>query len=72
MNETEWMDQARCRETDPELFNPDRGMSNREAKRICAACEVRDPCLTYALERDVSGVWGGLSDKERRALRKAA
>lgn len=72
MNPYEWMDKALCRETDPELFNPDRGGSTRAAKRVCAACEVRQPCLSYALERGLEGIWGGLSERERRALRKAA
>jgi WhiB family transcriptional regulator, redox-sensing transcriptional regulator len=72
MNPTEWMDRGRCRETDPELFNPERGQSAQPAKRVCSVCEVREPCLKYALERNLSGIWGGLTDRERRALRPAA
>ena len=58
---------AACAEVDPELWFPEKGGSNREAKRICATCEVRLVCLEYALAHDERfGVWGGLTDMERR------
>lgn len=69
--EQEWQDQALCAQTDPEAFFPEKGGSTREAKRICKACAVRDECLEYALEHDERfGIWGGLSDRERRRLKK--
>ena len=69
--EQEWQDQALCAQTDPEAFFPEKGGSTREAKRICQACAVRDECLEYALEHDERfGIWGGLSDRERRRLKK--
>lgn len=69
--EQEWQDQALCAQTDPEAFFPEKGGSTREAKRICRACGVRDECLEYALEHDERfGIWGGLSDRERRRLRR--
>ncbi|WP_407923950.1 WhiB family transcriptional regulator [Corynebacterium comes] len=69
--EQEWQDQALCAQTDPEAFFPEKGGSTREAKRICMACPVRDDCLEYALEHDERfGIWGGLSDRERRRLKK--
>lgn len=69
--EQEWQDQALCAQTDPEAFFPEKGGSTREAKRICMACSVRDECLEYALEHDERfGIWGGLSDRERRRLKK--
>lgn len=69
--EQEWQEQALCAETDPEAFFPDKGGSTREAKRICQACGVRDECLEYALENDERfGIWGGLSERERRRLKK--
>ncbi|CAM4304853.1 Transcriptional regulator WhiB2 [Corynebacterium hadale] len=69
--EKEWQDQALCAQTDPDAFFPDKGGSTREAKRICKACAVRDECLEYALEHDERfGIWGGLSDRERRRLKK--
>lgn len=42
------------------------------ARRLCAGCRFMAPCLTYALDHDVVGVWGGTDDIERRALRSAA
>lgn len=69
--EQEWQDQALCAQTDPEAFFPEKGGSTREAKRICQACSVRDDCLEYALEHDERfGIWGGLSDRERRRLKR--
>jgi WhiB family redox-sensing transcriptional regulator len=66
-----WQDLALCAQTDPEAFFPEKGGSTREAKRICAACDVRQECLEYALERDERfGIWGGLSERERRRLRR--
>lgn len=62
-----------CAETDPDAFFPEKGDSNRDAKRICARCEVIDACLKWALDKDERyGVWGGLSEMERRKLRKAS
>lgn len=49
-----------CRETDPELFYPEKGGSTREAKRICRVCDVRPECLQWALDNDEPhGIWGG-------------
>ncbi|GIG29300.1 WhiB family transcriptional regulator [Cellulomonas marina] len=59
-----------CTQTDPELFFPEKGGSTREAKKVCANCTVRAECLSYALENDERfGIWGGLSERERRKLR---
>lgn len=69
--EQDWQEQALCAQTDPEAFFPEKGGSTREAKRICKACGVRDECLEYALEHDERfGIWGGLSERERRRLKK--
>jgi WhiB family transcriptional regulator, redox-sensing transcriptional regulator len=71
--EQEWQERALCAQTDPEAFFPEKGGSTREAKRICAGCEVRAECLEYALANDERfGIWGGLSERERRRLRRAA
>ena len=68
-----WQERALCAQTDPEAFFPEKGGSTREAKRICQGCEVRDECLEYALEHDERfGIWGGLSERERRKLKKRA
>lgn len=69
----EWFGRALCKETDPEAFFPERGGSTREAKRICARCEVREECRDYAMGNDERfGVWGGLSERERRRLKRKA
>lgn len=68
-----WQADALCAETDPEAFFPEKGGSTRDAKRICDSCDVRQQCLEYALENDERfGIWGGLSERERRKLRKRA
>ena len=71
--EQEWQDQALCAQTDPEAFFPEKGGSTREAKKVCVGCEVRSECLEYALANDERfGIWGGLSERERRKLKKRA
>jgi len=71
--EPDWQERALCAQTDPEAFFPEKGGSTREAKRICSGCEVRAECLDYALTHDERfGIWGGLSERERRRLRRAA
>ncbi|GAA3760061.1 WhiB family redox-sensing transcriptional regulator [Spinactinospora alkalitolerans] len=67
-----WQERALCAQTDPEAFFPEKGGSTREAKKVCHSCEVRAECLEYALEHDERfGIWGGLSERERRRLKKA-
>jgi WhiB family transcriptional regulator, redox-sensing transcriptional regulator len=71
--EPDWQENALCAQTDPEAFFPEKGGSTREAKRICSGCDVRAECLEYALAHDERfGIWGGLSERERRRLRRAA
>lgn len=68
----EWMFQSLCSQTDPEAWFPEKGGSTREAKSICARCPVAAECLDYALEHDIHhGIWGGLSERERRKVAKA-
>ena len=72
-NPLAWQADSLCAQTDPEAFFPEKGGSTREAKKICASCEVRSQCLEYALMNDERfGIWGGLSERERRKLRKTA
>lgn len=74
----DWRRSANCLGVDPDLFYPERGGSKelqaeqlRQAKAVCASCTVRPQCLVDALERqEVFGVWGGLSERERRRLRR--
>jgi WhiB family redox-sensing transcriptional regulator len=67
-----WQERALCAQTDPEAFFPEKGGSTREAKRVCLTCDVRTECLEYALANDERfGIWGGLSERERRRVRLA-
>jgi len=73
-----WQSDALCAQTDPDLFVSGDGVDPEikkqriiEAKKICGYCEVAKDCLHYALENpDNKGVYGGLSDRERRKLLK--
>lgn len=66
-----WQDEANCLGVDPDLFFPERGASTREAKEVCKGCVVRGECLEYALANgEKFGIWGGLSERERRRLRR--
>jgi WhiB family transcriptional regulator, redox-sensing transcriptional regulator len=71
--ELSWQERALCAQTDPEAFFPEKGGSTREAKKVCVGCDVRSECLEYALAKDERfGIWGGLSERERRKLKKRA
>ncbi|MFG6445059.1 WhiB family transcriptional regulator [Microbacterium sp. P06] len=68
-----WQTDALCSQTDPEAFFPEKGGSTRDAKRVCTSCDVRSDCLEYALQNDERfGIWGGLSERERRKLKRRA
>ena len=67
--ETDWMAKGKCREVPPATFFPSDGVGVDDARRICADCPVKEPCLEYALaERVDHGVWGGTSERERRRI----
>lgn len=72
----DWRHEALCLREDPELFFPigNTGpalMQIEEAKAVCRRCPVTEECLTFALETGQdAGVWGGLSEDERRALKR--
>ena len=69
--ERRWQEEANCLGVDPDLFFPERGASTREAKAVCRSCEVRVDCLEYALAHgEKFGIWGGLSERERRRVRR--
>jgi len=60
---------AECRDLDPVVFFPRDGVGVQVAQQICARCDVRLPCLDYALaHRIADGVWGGASERHRRRL----
>ena len=65
----EWQDRAACRQVPVELFFPPAEQEADEAKALCALCEVRQPCLEFAIAAgERFGVWGGLTPQERRSL----
>ncbi len=71
--EAGWQERALCAQTDPRRSSRKRADPRREAKKVCLTCEVRDDCLEYALMNDERfGIWGGLSERERRKLKKRA
>lgn len=71
--ELAWQVDALCAQTDPEAFFPEKGGSTRDAKKVCGACNVKQECLDYALGNDERfGIWGGLSERERRKLKRRA
>ena len=67
-----WQGRANCMGVDPELFFPERGASTREAKEVCRGCVVRGDCLEFAIANSEKfGIWGGMSERERRRVRRA-
>jgi hypothetical protein len=65
-----WQRRAACCGTDLNLFFPGRGETANPARRVCARCPVREPCLDYALDQGIThGIWGGLTERDRRPLR---
>jgi WhiB family redox-sensing transcriptional regulator len=71
VDELLWQDYANCRGADADLFFPERGASTRRAKSICKACDVRIDCLEYAIVNgEKFGIWGGMSERERRRVRR--
>ena len=72
----DWRNRAACLDEDPELFFPIGNTGPAltqidEAKAVCRRCEVIDTCLKWALESGQdAGVWGAMSEDERRALKR--
>ena len=70
--ERTWQSRANCMGVDPDLFFPERGSSTREAKEVCRGCVVREDCLEFAIANgEKFGIWGGMSERERRRVRRA-
>ncbi|MFE4539360.1 sigma-70 family RNA polymerase sigma factor [Streptomyces scopuliridis] len=65
---TDWTSQAACRTRNPGELSTEELAQGRE-KAVCTGCSVRTECLADALDnRVVFGVWGGMTERERRAL----
>jgi WhiB family redox-sensing transcriptional regulator len=73
----DWRVHSACRDTDPALFFPvgTTGPALEQiasAKAVCDACDVKEPCLEFAVGTNQdSGVWGGTSEEERRQIRRS-
>ena len=69
--DTNWMAAGLCADQPPETFFPSDGVGVEVARRICAGCPVKEPCLEHALRNRIDhGVWGGSSERERRRILK--
>jgi WhiB family redox-sensing transcriptional regulator len=68
----DWRKRGLCMQVDNDMFFPEVGGSPENAKKVCALCPVRAPCLQFAIDHDVQGVWAGTTERERRGLRKSA
>jgi len=67
----DWRQDAACRDLDTAIFFPDSEEESAQAQAVCAACPVRQACLEFALiTRQDDGVWGGLTETERRRVRR--
>ena len=68
-----WMKRAQCRDVDRDLFFPEHGGKGTTARAICSSCPVRQECLDYALANpEMTGMWGGTSERQRQKMRTAA
>ena len=67
--DTAWMADGNCRSEKPSKFFPSDGVGVEVARKVCATCPVKTPCLEYALRNGIDhGVWGGASERERRRI----
>lgn len=68
----DWRKDANCRGMDPNLFHPGRGENTQAAVAACVGCLVIKECLHYAMSNNIKvGVWGGLSERQRKKIRYA-
>ncbi|MDQ3065137.1 MAG: WhiB family transcriptional regulator [bacterium] len=66
-----WQERASCRGVDLDIFFPERGANALAAKAVCDNCIVREDCLEFAVQNNEKfGIWGGLSERERRRIRR--
>jgi len=68
-----WQDKAACFGVDPDVFFPISEEEAGPALTFCASCRIREECLAWALKNgERYGVWGGLTEQQRRRLQRAA
>ena len=69
----DWRAEGLCAQINPDLFFAVGAVEHKQAKRICRACPVREQCLSYAMDSPIDhGIWGGLTERERRRWRRKA
>lgn len=61
---------AACADVGGDLWFPEQGGRVDAAIRICSGCEIRVACLKWALDNDEQGLWGGISETQRKQLRR--
>jgi WhiB family transcriptional regulator, redox-sensing transcriptional regulator len=67
----QWRQEAACRDLDTAIFFPETDEEYAAALAVCATCPVRESCLEFALvTRQDDGVWGGMTENERKRLRR--
>lgn len=70
---TTWQTDALCAQVDSSIFFPEKGESTRDAKTVCGSCPVKAQCLQFSLDNNIEhGVWGGVSPRDRAALKRRA
>ncbi|HET9442453.1 MAG TPA: WhiB family transcriptional regulator, partial [Acidimicrobiales bacterium] len=71
LRNSNWQAEAACRDIDTNLFFPESEAAVAPALAVCAGCPVRDECLDFALRtRQDDGIWGGMTEADRRRLRR--
>ena len=69
----DWRAHALCANTDPDLWFAAGAIEHKDAKRVCRSCPVQKQCLTYAMDAPIDhGIWGGMTERERRRVRRKA
>ena len=69
----DWRALGLCAKTDPDLFFAVGAIEHKQAKTICRSCPVRSDCLSFAMDSPIDhGIWGGLTERERRRWRRTA
>lgn len=56
----------------PHAFDMDHRFATAQAKAICARCPEQTACLEWAMSENVGGIWGGVDERERRAMKRKA
>jgi WhiB family redox-sensing transcriptional regulator len=73
LQDQDWRAHGACAKTDPDLFFAVGALEHKQAKLVCRTCPVRRECLSYAMDAPVDhGIWGGLTERERRRYRRKA